>query len=326
MAERKATNKYYPPDWNPSKGSINKYRGSHPLRERARKLDQGILIIRFELPFNIWCDGCNNHVGMGVRYNAQKSKVGMYYTTPLYKFRMKCHLCDNHFEIQNDPKNLDYIILNGARRQENRWDPLENEQIDVDKNVSKKIKTDPMFKLENETMDKRKATENKNVIENLEQFQTRWKDDYSINCSLRRTFRTKRNELKTRANDDVSLLQKSSLPITMHLVSECEQDNKMAKLMKLQSKETPEQQKLLKRKQILNQSIFGITPKYPKCSLSLEKPKQTNLSSSLSSMTDMVKLKTTINTSSSTTMMKPQCSISSIVNYNESTDDDDDGD
>ena len=41
---------------------------------------------------------------MGVRYNAEKSKVGNYYSTPIFKFRMKCHLCDSHFEIQTDPK------------------------------------------------------------------------------------------------------------------------------------------------------------------------------------------------------------------------------
>jgi len=55
------------------------------------------------MPYNIWCEGCNSHVAMGVRYNAEKSKIGMYYTTPIYKFRMKCHLCDNHFEIKTDP-------------------------------------------------------------------------------------------------------------------------------------------------------------------------------------------------------------------------------
>ena len=37
------------------------------------------------------------------RYNAEKKKVGMYYSTPVYQFRMKCHLCDNHFEIKTDP-------------------------------------------------------------------------------------------------------------------------------------------------------------------------------------------------------------------------------
>ena len=28
----------------------------------------------------------------------------MYYTTPILSFRMKCHLCDNWFVIQTDPK------------------------------------------------------------------------------------------------------------------------------------------------------------------------------------------------------------------------------
>lgn len=64
------------------------------------------------MPYNIWCDGCNNHIGMGVRYNAEKSKVGMYYTTPIYKFRMKCHLCDNHFEIKTDPAVSHFHIHN----------------------------------------------------------------------------------------------------------------------------------------------------------------------------------------------------------------------
>ena len=63
-----------------------------------------LLVSRFELPYNIWCNGCGSHVGMGVRYNAEKTKVGNYYSTPIYKFRMKCHLCDSHFEIQTDPK------------------------------------------------------------------------------------------------------------------------------------------------------------------------------------------------------------------------------
>lgn len=140
-------------------GSLNGYHKTHALRERARKLSQGILIIRsvfikehmyvftwsitnvsarhnairlskecrvfvktqtkhtnlflfrFEMPYNIWCDGCKNHIGMGkfwnnpgvflfqmfcfswlwhcactgVRYNAEKKKVGNYYSTPIYR-------------------------------------------------------------------------------------------------------------------------------------------------------------------------------------------------------------------------------------------------
>ena len=72
------------------------------------------MLLRFELPYNIWCGGCGSHVGMGVRYNAEKTTVGKYYSTPIFKFRMKCHLCDNHFEIQTDPKVLMFTSRNGG--------------------------------------------------------------------------------------------------------------------------------------------------------------------------------------------------------------------
>lgn len=41
---------------------------------------------------------------MGVRYNAEKKKIGNYYSTPIYSFRCKCHLCDGWFEIHTDPQ------------------------------------------------------------------------------------------------------------------------------------------------------------------------------------------------------------------------------
>jgi coiled-coil domain-containing protein 130 len=75
MGERKGQNKYYPPDYDPKKGGLNKFLGTHALRERARKLHLGILIIRFEMPYNIWCEGCGNHVGMGVRWRLDKSSI-----------------------------------------------------------------------------------------------------------------------------------------------------------------------------------------------------------------------------------------------------------
>ncbi|KAL0808828.1 hypothetical protein ABMA28_012505 [Loxostege sticticalis] len=191
MGERKGQNLYYPPDYDPKVGGLNKFVGTLALRERARKLHMGILIIRFEMPYNIWCEGCNNHIGMGVRYNTEKTKIGMYYSTPVYQFRMKCHLCDNHFEIKTDPGNLDYVIVSGARRQENRWDPTENGQIVPEtKEAQKRLFDDAMFRLEHKTGDEDAAKQDKPRLGRLVgRNETVWKDDYDANCLLRRNFR-----------------------------------------------------------------------------------------------------------------------------------------
>ena len=66
-----------------------------------------------------------------MRYNAEKKKVGMYHTTPILSFRMKCHLCDNWFEIRTDPQARDYVITDGARRKEESWDAEENGTISL---------------------------------------------------------------------------------------------------------------------------------------------------------------------------------------------------
>ncbi len=110
-------NKYYPPDWEPSDGSLNTYHGRHALGDRARKIGQGILVVTFELPWPVFCEHCKAHVGKGVRWNAEKSQDGTYFTTKIWKFSMSCHLCSGKIVIRTDPKNRDYAVVSGAVRQ-----------------------------------------------------------------------------------------------------------------------------------------------------------------------------------------------------------------
>ncbi|XP_037035861.1 LOW QUALITY PROTEIN: coiled-coil domain-containing protein 130 homolog [Bradysia coprophila] len=252
MGERKGQNKYYPPDYNPKVGGLNKFLGTHALRERARKIHLGIIIIRFEMPYNIWCEGCKNHIGMGVRYNAEKTKIGMYYSTPIQQFRMKCHLCDNYIVIKTDPGNLDYVIVSGARRQENRWDPTENEQIvPDDKNVQKKLFDDPMFKLEHVVSDLKTSDDAKPRLRQLYQRNdTTWSDNYEANSRLRATFRARKKELKLSEEEDKKLLARCSLDI--NLLPESEQDRNMAALMRLQSAKTIAEREKEKMSDIMN--------------------------------------------------------------------------
>ena len=190
MGERKGVNKYYPPDWDPSQGNLDKYHGVHPLRERAAKLHLGILVIRFEMPFNMWCGGCNNHIGMGVRYNAEKKKIGMYYTTPLWQFRMKCHLCPNYIEMHTDPKNFDYIVASGGHRKEERYNQEDAECAAAhEPEERKKLRTDPMFKLQYQQEDKEVLEEAGPMMDKLEDLQRVWRDDYAVNKALRKKHR-----------------------------------------------------------------------------------------------------------------------------------------
>ncbi|VDK78330.1 unnamed protein product [Litomosoides sigmodontis] len=239
MGERKGQNFYYPPDFDYKKHkSLNSYHGTHALRERAAKIKQGILIIRFEMPFNIWCLGCNNHIGMGVRYNAEKKKIGMYYTTPLYEFRMKCHLCDNYFVIRTDPEyyfepeastlqHFDYELVEGCRRQEKRYDPSTIDQLGaVDRGFNRQLESDRMFQVEHVEQDKEKAASSVDKIGKLEWIQERMRDDFAANQALRKSFNLEKTGLKEERARDEDLLKRMSLNIK--LVSESIEDKKLA--------------------------------------------------------------------------------------------------
>jgi coiled-coil domain-containing protein 130 len=85
----------------------------------------------------------------------------------------------------------EYIIVSGARRQENRWDPHENEQIvPDDKNTSKRLFDDAMFKLEHGHADNKHAGSVQPTLAKLTaKRQKVWQDDYAANCVLRQQFR-----------------------------------------------------------------------------------------------------------------------------------------
>lgn len=256
MGERKGQNHYYPPDFNPVKhGSLNGYHKTHPLRERARKLSQGILIIRFEMPYNIWCDGCKNHIGMGVRYNAEKKKVGNYYTTPIYRFKMKCHLCVNYIEMQTDPATCDYVIVTGGSRKEERWDMAENEQIITTEHKEKeKLETDAMFKLDHGGKDKEKMKKALPSLAEIQDYQASKKDDFQLNSSLRRKFRTEKKVIAEQEEKDNMVRLRTNLSIP--LLPEKEEDKKLAALLTYQAPDSYDDKQHIKRKEISSRSWF----------------------------------------------------------------------
>nr|ODN95552.1 coiled-coil domain-containing protein 130 [Cryptococcus depauperatus CBS 7855] len=206
-------NRYVPPDFDPKKTStLNAYQGKkHALGVRAKDIDKGILIVRFELPFNIWCGTCNAHIGAGVRYNAQKRKVGNYYSTPIYAFRCKCHLCSGWFEIRTDPKNATYVVEEGAKKKDEDWNPEEHggfkifgKFIDTEAPSASEAPVDPIAHLE-KTIDQQEwAKKGTSRITELSRASTRLSSDpYAVSVALRKKFREEKKVLlEKQARDD----------------------------------------------------------------------------------------------------------------------------
>ncbi|OZJ05530.1 hypothetical protein BZG36_01922 [Bifiguratus adelaidae] len=224
-------NKYYPPDWTPDKGSVNKFVGKHPLGDRARKIKQGILVVRFELPFNIWCDGCDNHIGVGVRYNAEKKKIGNYHSTPIWQFRMKCHLCSQWIEIHTDPKNARYVVVSGARQKVEDYEPEDAEVIRLkDEAMAERMANDAFYALEHQITDTAKAKESVPALTQLQTLNDKqWADPYVHSARLRKKFREEKKAAKKEQDKANEIRDRNALHI--ELLPEAPEDVWKAKLV-----------------------------------------------------------------------------------------------
>ncbi|KAK9861207.1 hypothetical protein WJX84_011653 [Apatococcus fuscideae] len=229
LAAARADNFYYPPTFDPKKGGLNKQQGQHPLRERAKKLDEGILVIRFEMPFNVWCQGCQHLIGKGVRFNAEKKQIGNYHSTKIWSFSMRSPCCQTRIEVHTDPKNCEYQIVAGARRKAEAYTAEDAGVMELDDPAEAAAAArDPFTKLERGDADKRKAAEAARELSMLvADSRVKHRDDYAINKELRRRNRGLRKEEAGRDEQRRRL----NLPDSIQLAPHSEQDRQAAALV-----------------------------------------------------------------------------------------------
>ncbi|KAG0491909.1 hypothetical protein HPP92_004996 [Vanilla planifolia] len=250
LAAARADNFYYPPEWSPKKGSLNKFHGQHALRERARKIDQGILIIRFEMPFNIWCGGCNSMIAKGVRFNAEKKQVGNYYSTKIWSFTMKSACCKHEIVVQTDPKNCEYVIISGAQRKTEDFDVEDAETFALPADEERGKLSDPFYRLEHQEQDLQKKKEAEPWLERLQKVSdSRHLDDYSLNRALRSRLRGQKRNVA----EEELVARKMGLGI--RLLPPSQEDAASAALVRFPSKF--ERNRKDKRAAIKASSIFG---------------------------------------------------------------------
>ncbi len=267
---------YYPPEYDGRKhGSLNNFRGSHALGKRAAKLKtEGVLVIRFEMPYHVSCAGCGKRIGKGVRFNAEKRHVGNYYTTKVWSFTMRAPCCQQVIEVRTDPKNAEYVVVSGAAR------TLQSLEEDADASagarrglVEEEVggsgagASDAFERLEKSQRQKVAATSANKQIRDLHRWNAATtRDNYQMNRQLRAANRSKRKEEQALAQEGRAL----GLSAGIRLLRETPEDGQRAAIAFLERQMAGPGSAMAsrgalagpsKRRQIRRESIFaGATP------------------------------------------------------------------
>ncbi|KAI9717447.1 MAG: hypothetical protein M1828_007209 [Chrysothrix sp. TS-e1954] len=199
-----------------------KIKKQHPLGARAKNLSQDVLVVRFEMPFAIWCSTCASSstaaiIGQGVRFNAQKKQAGKYYSSPIWSFRMKHTACGGWIELRTDPKNSDFIVTEGAKRRDYGAPEVGPSTVMTE---AQKKRQDAFTALEGKRDEKIQLKEEAVRIEELRSLRERdWKHSDERNQKIRKDFRVGR---RAREQDQ---RKKDDLQETMGLGMELEDSN-----------------------------------------------------------------------------------------------------
>ncbi|CAL8301655.1 unnamed protein product [Boreogadus saida] len=156
MSERKVLNKYYPPDFDPSK-----------IPKLKLPKDRQY-VVRLMAPFNMRCKTCGEYIYKGKKFNARKETVmnELYMGLPIFRFYIKCTRCLAEITFKTDPENTDYSMEHGATRNFQAEKLIEQEETKIVRDREEEELNNPMKVLENRTRDSKLEME---VLENLQE-------------------------------------------------------------------------------------------------------------------------------------------------------------
>lgn len=200
-------------------------------------LKNGVQTVRFEMPFAVWCHTCKPHgiIGQGVRFNAQKRKVGMYYSTPIWSFLLHHTACNGAIEIRTDPKNTAYVVVEGGKARDygdpnDRVREGEGDVPILTVEEREQRREDAFAQLEGKVEEKQQTQNNAKRIRELYQAGERdWEDPWNANKRMRETFRHDRKVLKRKEVADQQI--KDRIGTEIDLLPETEEDGIRAKLV-----------------------------------------------------------------------------------------------
>ncbi|KAI0978627.1 hypothetical protein GJ496_003502 [Pomphorhynchus laevis] len=158
MSERKVLNKYYPPDFDPSK------------LPRVKRSKNRQFTIRLMAPCNMRCKTCGEYIYKGKKFNARKEDVmgSTYLGIQIYRFYIKCTKCLAEITFKTDPANSDYELEHGAIRMFESVRLAEKKQKEEEDAQKESETGNPMKMLENRTRDSRREIATLEQLENLQ--------------------------------------------------------------------------------------------------------------------------------------------------------------
>lgn len=162
MSERKVLNKYYPPDFDPSK--IPK------LREPKNK----VFSIRIMAPFNMRCNVCGEYIYKGKKFNSRKENVDDedFLGLRIFRFYIRCPKCVAEIAFKTDLKNTDYTLEAGATRLFEA-EKLAQQMAEQERLEKEAEELNPMKVLENRTKASHKEMAQIDELEELREINAR---------------------------------------------------------------------------------------------------------------------------------------------------------
>jgi len=163
MAERKVLNKYYPPDYDPSK---------IPRVKRKTKQND----VRIMAPFNLKCNTCGNYIANATKFNAKKETVEneTYNSLMIFRFYIKCPRCMATIIFRTNPKEQGYEVEYGATENFMALKMAERQARDEAEAEQEEEKINPMKHLENRTKASKQQMEASEQIQSLRSLKYRY--------------------------------------------------------------------------------------------------------------------------------------------------------